>query len=623
MSELTVSPSEPYSHNPGGSPDNVSGQRVMLDGYEYLIDTLSGEYRRVDLPVVQQRNTADSRDLLLLPQDVWRIQMHSWHEGSGQTFFDRANTGDRNVALEHRFDASYGIMPWNSYEMSLLPETTRLGTVGASATFLHTHAGYVVACEGTVLRWWAALSEDATPTEQSIGSSPILSTAYDGDSVITLQEDGAVRKQSSPTVSALHGTFASATFIADVKDYLIAGVANVLKDITSGSATTIYTAPMTGFRWVGAAEGDRAIYVLGGANDRWVVHKVGIKDDASGLLPAVVAAQLPDGEIGYSIGSYLGYIFIGTNLGVRMAQATDSGDLTLGALIPTTVPVECFEGQDRFVWYGQSVDGTYASAGTENLDFPVGEVCGLGRMDLTIFTVTALTPAYATDLVVPSQSGKRIRSIVTFNDKRVFAIQGGGIWFESDTLMEAGWLSIGIITFTVDDTKTALNQQANWEPLAGELIFDISYDSTGYTRISEWALEGSVKSGSDTLRGQQFTRAAPRFTLIRDTVDTESGPVLSRWELRASPVQGGSSRWTIPIIVEESITVSGRAKVQDALTTKNRLVALYREGELVQFIEDATSYDVQVKGMDWRPQKLNRRKTAWQGVFVVTLQEVK
>jgi hypothetical protein len=113
----------------------------------------------------------------------------------------------------------------------------------------------------------------------------------------------------------------------------------------------------------------------------------------------LVAATLPDGEIARSISGYLGYVVIGTDKGVRFSVADGDGNLTLGALIPTTEPVYCAEGQDRFVWYGLSQFPNNAPYG------------GLGRMDLSAFTGD-LTPAYATDINSPSTGA--VQAITTY-----------------------------------------------------------------------------------------------------------------------------------------------------------------------------------------------------------------
>ena len=77
--EITDSLSEPYSQATAALPSYFPPSSVGIAGVPYLLDTASDLYRRVGFDVVQQRNTTDARDVLLLPQDVWRQQAQSWH----------------------------------------------------------------------------------------------------------------------------------------------------------------------------------------------------------------------------------------------------------------------------------------------------------------------------------------------------------------------------------------------------------------------------------------------------------------------------------------------------------------------------------------------------------------
>ena len=90
--EITDTFSEPYSQATASLPSYFSPSVVGIAGVPYLLDTESGTYARQAFDVVQQRNTNDSRDLLLLPQDVWRQQAQSWHLGAGQSNMDRDDT---------------------------------------------------------------------------------------------------------------------------------------------------------------------------------------------------------------------------------------------------------------------------------------------------------------------------------------------------------------------------------------------------------------------------------------------------------------------------------------------------------------------------------------------------
>ncbi len=55
------------------------------------------------------------------------------------------------------------------------------------------------------------------------------------------------------------------------------------------------------------------------------------------LTSGIIAAQLPSGEYPLKIESYLGYLVIGTNKGVRVASISEgagsAGDLSYGPLI--------------------------------------------------------------------------------------------------------------------------------------------------------------------------------------------------------------------------------------------------------------------------------------------------
>lgn len=623
MAQITRQFDEPFSTRTTALPSWFSPSVVGIDGRPYLIDTEPGTYRREGIDVVQQRNTSDARDVLLLPQDVWRQMQQSWHFGAGQSNIDRDN------ALPYRYEDSYGINPWDQWQITLLPETQRLDDLVLTGTiWLSVQDNYLAVYNGQKIYWYDTLSTTAAPIAETTVSSgnAIIDIANDGLTPTILTADRYIwfvnGPSGTPTKWANHQYTANVTFCEWQKDYLIVGDGNVLYNaIKSNNPATIYTHPDTAFRWYSAASGSQFIYAMGNVGDRTTIHKIGIKEDGTGLNAAIVAATLPDGEIGTTIDSYLGYIFIGTNKGVRMAQADGNGDLVLGAIIPTTQPVNCFEGQDRFVWYGNSaIAGQYEQ--DEDGRFPTTTVCGLGRMDLTTFTTTALSPAYANDICAPLVTGHTVKSVVTYQGKRVFSINGAGVYFEGSNLMEAGWLKQGTMSFSVEDIKTGLYTQAKWLPLQGEVDIDLSYDSDVFRRIATMTTQGSVRSDNIALRGQQFTRVNAMYVLERSAGDLTVGPTFTRWELRAVAVKGRASRWTIPIINHENIEIDEIAYNRDVLAEYDRLMGLIESGRLFVLQESGRSYQVQAKDFLWQPQKLTSNGRAWQGVFTIIVQEV-
>lgn len=623
--ELTDDLDEPYSQRdtavlPSYLPPSVVG----VAGRAYLLDTESNDYRRTSVEVLQQRNTSNVRDLLLLPQGIWRQSIQSWHQGAGQSNIDRDNS------LPYRFRDSYGVNPWEWWQISLhascslLPDTDAM----TGRIWLTTYEAYLAVINLDTITWFDSLGASASMgTTTPCASATIVDVARSAPAVTILYSNGDVWTTEGPSgTPALNGTYPDSNFVAYEKDYLIVGRENSLYNISNGTpGTLVFQHPVPNFRWVAAAAGNSCIYVLGGVADRYVVHRVGILADGTGLAPAIVAATLPDGEIGYSIGSYLGFVFVGTNKGVRMAASDSNGDLTLGALIPTNSAVNCFEGQDKYVWYGNSsVDGSYPTLDTDDLStiFPANPVVGLGRMDLTSFTVTELTPAYANDLVAASVTTGETRSVVTFEDKRVFSIDSGGVWFESDNLMPGGWIEQGIMSFSVEDNKTALYAQSKWEPLDGSIFLDMTFDSIGYSRFAEYTTEGSIRSENTSLNGVVFSRAEPRFLLFPSDEDSTAGPVMTRWELRARPSRGRASKWTLPIINHEVITINEVPENRDPLAEYDRLIELVESGTMFVYQESKRAYSCVAVEFTWVPQKVTESGKAWQGVFILTVEEV-
>lgn len=600
---------------------NIGGSMVAINGKVYPIDTASNRYTQRSLDVLQQRNTTDNRDLLLLPQNVWRQQSSNWKSGAGQSNLDRDD------AIQSRYEDSFGVDPWTEWQLNLLPETLQLQET-AGATWLTLHDGYLVVVNDDMTYWYEDFG--TLTASVALGPDPIIDIADRGDAIMGLNDQGYIYQLTSPTGTAAQyytSALTGANFIAWEKDYLLAGHANVLKWVKTGNQTeTIYTHPESTFRWESACSGPQAIYVLGGVGDQWVVHKVTIKDDGTGLNPAIVAVELPDGEIGYKIESYLGYVFIGTNKGVRMAQPDANGDLTLGAIIPTAEPVECFEGQDRFMWYGvSSMDPGYVAVNNDQADvFPTSPVPGLGRLDLSTFTTTALTPAYANDLAVWGEAAARVTSCVTWMGKRVFAVRDAGVFYEGVDKVPGGWLTQGTMSFSVEDLKSALYMQVKWIPdCAGKLYLDLSFDANPFGRYARLDVTPtSIRSDNLNLNGIKFSRVNLRMVMLRCPINNEKGPIPTRWELRAFPVKGRASRWDVPVILADEVDINGMIEARNPVEDKNALIALLEQGSVFQYQESGQAYQVLAREFLWQPERLSTTGNGWQGTLLLVLEEV-
>jgi hypothetical protein len=366
--------------------------------------------------------------------------------------------------------------------------------------------------------------------------------------------------------------------------------------------------------------------MLGGYGDQWVVHKITIKEDGTGLNPAIVAVELPDGEIGYKIESYLGYVFIGTDRGVRMAQPDANADLLLGAIIPTDEPVECFEGQDRFMWYGiSSMDPKYSPVANDQAAvFPTSPVPGLGRLDLSRFTTTVLTPAYANDIAAWDVPAGRVTSAVTFMGKRVFAVRDAGVFYEGVDRVPGGWVTQGVMSFSVEDLKSALYMQAKWVPdCSGLLFLDLAYDSAAFGRFARIRVgPNSIRTDNINLHGTKFSRVNLRMVMTRCPLDNTKSPIPTRWELRAFAVKGKASRWEVPVILADDVEINGMVQSRDPVADKNDLLDLFEQGSVFQFQESGQSYQVLARDFLWQPERLSTTGNGWQGTLLMVLEEV-
>ena len=601
---------------------NLGGSMVAINGRVYPIDTASNRYAQRSLDVLQQRNTTDNRDVLLLPQNVWRQQTNNWKSGAGQSNLDRDD------AIQSRYEDSFGIDPWTEWQMQLLPATEEMQAL-TGQSWLSLVAGNLVVVNDNDSYWW---SDFGTMTASvTVGSVSTVDVAENAPTLITLNSDGHIFQVTSSGGSATlyyNQALANANMITWVKDYLIVGHENVLKWVgTNNTVTTIYTHPDPGFRWVAGCEGPQAIYLLGGLGDQYVVHKVTIKDDATGLNPAIVAVELPDGEIGYKIESYLGYVFIGTDKGVRMAQPDANGDLTLGAIIPTDEPVRAFEGQGRFMWYGiSSMDPGYVpTSGSDQADiFPTNPVPGLGRLDLSTFTTTALTPAYANDIAAWDEAAGPVMSCVTWLGRTVFAVEDGGVFYATDDKVPGGWLTQGTMSFGVEDLKSALYMQLKWVPnCSGKVFLDLAFDSAAYGRYARLNVTNtSIRSDNINLAGTKFSRVNLRYVLLRCPIDNTKPPIPTRWEFRAFPVKGQASRWDVPVILADDVDINGMIEARNPVDDKNALTGLVQNGTVFQYQESGQAYQVLAREFLWQPERLSTTGNGWQGTMLMVLEEV-
>lgn len=576
---------------------------VSLNGMGFMVDReADGDaFSRRSIPLLRnQANTGEQfGEGSLNPEELWRRSTDAWDHGAGQVYLDREDSDRR------RFRSSKGIDVWERWGMSLLPDTESKRT--SSATLLLQPVGtYLYLVDGTSLLSTTSLT--GTPTWTTITGTPgaASSIASDGYNVFTAHgASGVYSTTRGAAASSVYNTL-SASLLGYVKGRLMAASGSVLYNITDGTPpAALYTQPNSDFTWVGFAEGQTAIYAAGYSGDKSLIYRTAIKADGTALDIPVVAGELPDGEIVRAIQGYLGYLLVGTDKGVRFCAADTEGNLTIGTLISTTSPVRCFEGQDRFVWFGW-----------ENYD---GASTGLGRLDLSTF-VAPLAPAYASDLMASGQGA--VASVCTFAGLRVFTVAGVGIFAESASLVASGTLDSGLISYGLSDPKVAVYVDVTLSHIVGSNTTHLAADGGTFVNVG-------IRSGDSDDQAFQAGQVSGetfeiRQELARSTTDTTDGPVVSRTTLRSYPKTTTRGEiFTAPLMLSE--TVLDRQDNEVKVDVQQRLEAileLQSSRALVIYQIGTESHTVLVDDSSFTYGTRTQDGRAWNGTCLVKLKKL-
>ena len=311
-----------------------------------------------------------------------------------------------------------------------------------------------------------------------------------------------------------------------VKGRIILCADNKVYELTPSSSSlpaAIFTHPNTDYTFTSIAESGASIYVAGYAGTQSSIYKFTLSTAGAitSLTSAVVSAQMPDGELIYSIKQYLGYMMIGTNKGIRAALISpDDGSISYGPLIAETEqPVYDFTFRDRFCWATAKVNGK----------------AGLIRIDLSE-QISPLRFAYAHDLF--KNVAKECKSVAFLgtSDRKIFSVAADYNYIEaSSRLVEDGYLRTGFIRYATIESKyfKFLKVRGNLDggniDVASVTSTDVEtflYNVTAETTNQDLGIARPVGA-------QEYL--ALKFTLNRDSNDNTSGATMSGYQTKALP----------------------------------------------------------------------------------------
>lgn len=581
---------------------------VAIAGHAYMLDIGSNRFARAF--EARLRDSQDSTNIpgeaAINPQGLWRRSQVSWHKGKGQQY------GDTAEGLDTRFYTSKNVDVWTKGQLSLLP-TTDVKLSSSETNLQMVVAGdYVYVADGQQLKRSSDLSTWTNITGGPAAAITCLVT--DGYNVfVGYSGNGLKRTYTDVTTLATYisgsETYTNAAY---VKGRLMVShegeIHNFTADVTTSHSHTsgiISEHPNEQFVYTGFAEGTGHIYAGGYVGGTSLIYRMAIKADGTALDVPTQAGALPIGEQIQSMFGYLGYVMIGTNKGVRVATSDSNGDLVIGPTLETTDPVRCFTADGRFVWYGWT-------------DFDGSSVTGLGRLDLSEL-VGVNEPAYASDLMA-STTGD-VQAVVNWNGKRLFTVAGAGVYYESTDLASEGYIDTGTWRWGIPDRKFVAFVDFRTEPLNGEIVMSCNLDNAGYEALAPFETQGATEKSFD---GPEtgFGEAAFKVTLTRDSTDATSGPVLTRWQVRAFPAPRRSELFSIPVLLHRKISRFGRDYYIDVMNELSYLRGLIDDARIVSYQEGYTSYRCVIENVEWTPIDAGEKPWEYDGTAVVTLRSL-
>ena len=481
----------------------------------------------------------------------WIRSQMSFHSGAGIKFYDPATTDENG---HYRFTDSKGLDVWTKGQVTLLKDVTSshitTGTIASNGrTKQEIRSIKWNSTEGVLLKDdydVDKIAVDGTVTHfidyNSGVDAPVYAICDDGTTAYwitnTATKKTVYKKALTGTTSTTNtsmfdeiGTISNAV-MDYVKERIVMCADNKVYEF-SGSAsampTAVYTHPASTHVYTSITASGPAIYIAGYNGIKSTIQKFTLS--TAGAMPtltsAVVAAELPVGEIVHKIYYYLGYMMIGTNKGIRAAVVSDQdGSINYGPLIvETSQPCYDFAARDHFVWCATGVNGEP----------------GVIRIDLSN-EIETLRFAYANDIYHAGVTGHQTTGCafadgtnrLMFTTAYADSTNGYTYIEEASNLISSGYLTTGFIRYGTLEPK-------NFKRLLGRGSF--TYGSMTMETVDQNGTEYDHITYSSDVPAVEVTTSSPetaqeyvayKFVLSRDTDDSTKGPTFKGYQAKAT-----------------------------------------------------------------------------------------
>jgi hypothetical protein len=569
--------------NPAGSTNYVAdgyAYDIAIAGLPFFISPLDDSpYRRVTAQYRKQQIDQSREPGEQTLTGWWLRSQSSFHFGQGIKFFEPI----QDESLRFQYTESKGLDVWTRGQCTLLRKSTPIGfspdglaSNGRSNQFFNTIQWTIsgVNYEGILYAdnyIMAKVDEAGTVTNfQNLDPAvddAVYGVTNDGNYAywVTNAVSGGLKLTFRKKALNLDSTTAATQMFQEngivvtnavleyTKERIVAAINNKVYEIAPTATalpTAVYTHPDPAHVWSSITSSGAAIYVAGYNGVTSSIVKFTL--ESTGAMPtltsAITAAELPIGEIVQKIKYYLGYLLIGTNKGVRVAQVSDTdGSIIYGPLIfESTQPVFDFAFRDRYVWCASgNSDGSsgliridlgnqigqlifpYANdlAGNEQSNqFPTTACDFLGDTNRLLW----VTAANLTNTIVNKQLTSNVATLTTgtahgYKAGDIVFVSGVGSPFDGTPTI-SGYKTI--IAVPTDTTFTYAAVGADVPSTAVSPVGAVIKGGTGYIEeASELVEEGYLQTGFvryNTLEGKIFKIVYPRIDTTDGGIDIQS-----------------------------------------------------------------------------------------------------
>jgi hypothetical protein len=386
--------------------------------------------------------------------------------------------------------------------------------------------------------------------------------------------------------------------------------------------TALYTHPVTTHVYTSITASGPAIYIAGYNGIQSTIQKFTL--NTAGVMPtltsATVAAELPVGEIVHKIYYYYGYMMIGTNKGIRVADVSDQdGSIKYGPLIvETTQPCYDFAARNHYVWCATSVDGEP----------------GVVRIDLSN-EIDPLSFAYANDINYDGVTSYQTTAcaFAAGTNRLMFATANNGttdghVYAEdASTLRSTGYITTGNIRYGTLEPKNFKRLIGRGNFSKGSLgLLTVDIDGTEYDHITYDSQVPEVEVGTNQPSvAREYI--AYKFLFVRDATTTSSGPIFKGYQAKATIATPRQRQIQFPVYCFDTETdrngvttgYSGRAHERIL-----QLEAIEESGDVVlwQDLNTQELRQVQIEGISLKRSTPPDKFNGYGGIITIIVRTV-